>query len=298
MTSELLCKAKALNDQFCSVFTKENTFIYPVLPPTNCTTEKRPIRVSCKGVKKQLQGLKCDKAPGPDGIPPWILQMLHLKISPILTEIFQSSLYQATLPSKWKEANVHRVFKKEKREEPKNYRLISLTCISCKILEHIVHSLIMDFLESNNILVDNQRGFRQKHSTETQPLSTIHDISSALNEKKASHLAISDFTKAFDKVLRQRLLMKLHHYGITDPLNNWLRSFLTNRTQQTVCDGVSSPPQQVISGVPQGMVLGPLLFLFYVYDLPFGLECQSRLFSPLFIYSLPLLQIWTNFNLT
>ena len=156
----------------------------------------------------------------------------------------------------------------------------------------------MDFLESNNILVDNQRGFRQKHSSETQPLSTIHDISSALNEKKASHLAILDFTKAFDKVLRQRLRMKLHHYGITGPLNNWLRSFLTQRTQQTVCDGVSSPPQQVISDVPQGMVLGPLLFLLYVYDLPFGLECQTRLFSPLFIYSLPLLQIWTNFNLT
>ena len=90
--ANFFCKAKALNDQFCSVFTKENTFIYPVLPPSNCTTEKRPIRVSCKGVKKQLQGLKCDKAPGPDGIPPWILQMLHLKISPILTEIFQSSL--------------------------------------------------------------------------------------------------------------------------------------------------------------------------------------------------------------
>ena len=74
----------------------------------------------------------------------------------------------------------------------------------------------MDFLESNNILVDNQHGFRQKRSTETQLLSTIHEISSALNEKKASHLAILDFTKAFDKVPHERLLMKLHHYGITD----------------------------------------------------------------------------------
>ena len=152
------------------------------------------------------------------------------KISPILTEICRSSLDQATLPSNWKEANVHRIFKKGKREKPKSYRPISLTCISCKILEHTVHRHIMDFLECNNILVDNQHGFRQKHSTETQLLSTIHDISSALNKKKASHLAILDFTKAFDKVLRQSRLMKLHHYGITGPLNNWLRSFLTHRT--------------------------------------------------------------------
>ena len=117
----------------------------------------------------------------------------------------------------------------------------------------------------------------QKYSTETQLLSTIHDISSALNEKKESHLVILDFTKAFDNVPHEMVLIKLHHYGIIGPLNNWLRSFLTHRTQQTVCDGVSSPPQQVISGVPQGTVLGPPLFLLYVDDLPLGLECQTRL---------------------
>ena len=137
----------------------------------------------------------------------------------------------------------------------------------------------MKHLETNDILVDNQHGFRQKWSTETQLLITLHEIASALNEKKASHLAILDFTKAFDKVPHERLLLKLHHYGISGALNNWLRSFLTNRTQQTVCDGVSSPPKQVVSGVPQGTVLGPFLFLLYVNDLTSDLACQTRLFT-------------------
>ena len=106
----------------------------------------------------------------------------------------------------------------------------------------------------------------------------MHEIASALNEKKASHLAILDFTKAFDKVPHERLLLKLHHYGISGPLNNWLRSFLTNRIQ-TVCSGVSSPPKQVVSSVPQGTVLGPLLFLLYGNDLTSELECPTRLFA-------------------
>lgn len=116
--------------------------------------------------------------------------------------IFQSSLVQAMLPSKWKE--VHGVFKKGKREEPKNYRPISLTCIPCKILENIVHCHIMDFFESNNVLAPTQHDFRQKHS-ETRLLSTIHDISSALNERKAFHLV--------GFLILQRPLKKYHTKG-------------------------------------------------------------------------------------
>ena len=105
----------------------------------------------------------------------------------------------------------------------------------------------MKFLEANNILVDSQHGFRQKQSTVTQLLSTIHEISSSLNQKKMSHLAILDFTKAFNKVPNERLILKLLHYGIDDKINIWIRNFLTFRVQQTVCDGTQSPTQLVTS---------------------------------------------------
>ena len=137
----------------------------------------------------------------------------------------------------------------------------------------------MKFLEANNILFDSQHGFRQKRSTVTQLLSTIYEISSSLNQKKTSYMAILDFTKAFDKVPHERLLSKLVHYGIDGNINNWFRSFLTLRVQQTVCDGISSSTLLVTFGVPQGTVLDPFLFLLYVNELTDNHVCSARLFA-------------------
>ena len=164
-----------------------------------------------------------------------------------------------------------------------------------------MHSHLLDFVESNNVLLDNQHqvfarsallilNFYQQYA-----IFLLH-----LNETKASHLVILDFTRAFDQVLQERLLMKLHYYEIAGPMNNWLRSFLTHRTQQTVCDCVSSPPEQAISGVPQGKVLKDR-FCFYImlmiYRLGLNVKPDYLLMTALFIYPLPLLQI-ENFNLT
>ena len=148
-------------------------------------------------LRKGIQ-IKDDKAPGPDQLFPWLLKMVATEVSPILTDIFQMSIDSATLPIKWREANICGVY------NPSNYRPISLMCIiTCKVLEHIIYSHIMKHLQQHNILVDSQYRFRAKHSTETQLVTTLHDIAYALQCNESVLLAILDFSKALDKVPHQ-----------------------------------------------------------------------------------------------
>ena len=172
------------------------------------------------------------------------------------------------------------IFKKGSKSCPSNYRPASLTSICCKILEHIVYSSIWHHLEDHNIICDEQHGFRSGRSCETQLLMTIHDLAQNLNNRKQTDVILLDFTKAFDKVSHKRLCSKLAHYGIRGALLTWINDFLTGRTQRVTVNGCISDDTRVTSGVPQGTVLAPLLFLVYICnDLPKDIVSSVKLYA-------------------
>ena len=237
------------------------------------------IVVENDGVMKLLKGLKPYKASGPDQISPRFLKETHLHVAPYLTKIYRSSLTTGSVPIEWRTAIVAPVYKKGPRSKASNYRPISLTCIASKILEHIIVSNLMNYLDSNNLLNPFQHGFRAKHSCESQIIAFSREIFDNLEASKQTDMIVMDFSKAFDKVDHSLLTYKLVKLGVNKNVVMWIKSFLKNRTQSVVVEGHQSEVLPVLSGVPQGSVLGPSLFLCYINDLPDSLKSRVRLFA-------------------
>ena len=196
-----------------------------------------------KHIQGEWTSISClnpQKASGPDELPIRLLRETSEQITPSLTLVFQASLHQGPTPSDWNKATVTPIFKKADKSKPPNYRPVSFTSGSYKVLEHIIHSSIMQFFDHHNILFDMQHGFRKSRSCESQLILTIQDLAKGIDDKAQIDAVLLDFSQAFDKVPHNRLVSKLHYYGICGWTLSWIHSFLANRTKLVAVEGVMS----------------------------------------------------------
>ena len=229
--------------------------------------ELEDMSITYRHVEEAIDELKTNSAAGPDGIPAILLKKCKLAISRPIVVLWKKSFESSDIPAALKHATICPIHKGGNRTDPANYRPVSLTSHVIKIFERIIKKEIVKHLETNEIINENQHGFRSKRSTTTQLLEHFDSIMSSLCEGFNVDVIYLDFAKAFDKVDHGILLQKMHNIGIRGKIFRWIREFLKERTQSVIVKGNCSEPVKVISGVPQGTVLGPILFIIMANDL-------------------------------
>ena len=196
-----------------------------------------------------------------------------------MTYLFNKSLNDCCFPSPWKNAHIIPIFKKNDKREIKNYRPVSLLSNIGKCMERIIHTRMYNHFCAHNLLTWRNSGFKKSDSTINQLIYLVHQIHVNMEKGLDTCMVFLDASKAFDRIWHQGLLHKLIRSGVSQNFSHWFESYLNNRRFRVTIDGVNSSWHDIYSGVPQGSILGPLLFLIYANDIIESLECEAHLYA-------------------
>ena len=283
--------AETLSKQYCKVFTSPRPeWQIPDIKLFFSSDNSRPsspalenLELSPDHIEQACAELKGTSAPGPDGIPAILLKECKNELKVPLYFMWRESFNQGVIPPDLLLVQVCPIHKGGSKADPAQYRPVALTSHLIKVFERVVRHALVDFLENTCQLPENQHGFRQHRSTLTQLLSLWDQIIDLLEQGLSVDVIYTDFAKAFDKCEKNVLLYTLKKCGVKGKFGEWIAAFLdsTSRIQYVGVDGSLSAPQNVISGVPQGTVLGPVLFLVHIMDLCSDIspETQSSSFA-------------------
>ena len=280
VVSEDLAKSNVLNTFFQSqTILNENGVILPDIQPAQVDTELDKLVLTQQEVQSALEIIPLGKASGPNGLSNRILRELSAQVSAPYCSLFNQSLRLGVFPTSYKEANVCPVPKKGDLSLVTNYRPISLLNSESKLFERIVFKHLYNHLQRNNLLSSLQSGFIHGDSTVNQLTFLYNTFCQALDSGKEVRAVFCDISKAFDRVWHRGLIHKLRAAGVTGEVLAWFKNYLANRKQRVVIPGATSDYVYIQAVVPQGSILGPLLFLLYINDIVNDIGANIRLFA-------------------